>query len=78
MSRNSNIIKFVDQDKMSPVQLALESARYLFTQLHGATISYSGNDYTYVFDNTEVQNRINAALSSIGLKQKRTDQQTHS
>ena len=70
------IIKFVDQDKMSPVQLTLESASYVFTQLHGTTISYPDSEYTYVFDNTEIQKRIKEALSSLGIRRKYTAPQT--
>ena len=73
-----SIIKFIDEDKMSPVQLALESASYLFTQLHGATISYPSSAYTYVFDDTEIIRRIDEALHSIGIRRKCTAQQTHS
>ena len=56
------MVIFVDQDKMTPVQLALETARYEFCKLHGATISYEGNDYKYVLDATEAINRIEAAF----------------
>ena len=55
------MVMFVDQEKMSPVQLALETARYEFAKLHGSTIKCSG-DYSYVFDSTEVNERINAAF----------------
>ena len=48
----SAMVMFVDQDKMTPVQLALETARYEFANLHGCTIKCSG-DYSYVFDSTE-------------------------
>ena len=70
------IIKFIDEEKMSPVQLALESASYVFTQLHGATINYPSSEYSYVFDNTEIQKRIDEALHSIGIRRKCTVPQT--
>lgn len=63
------MITFVNQDKMSPVQLALETARYEFSRMHGSTISrpeYS--NYSYVWDSTEANRRIDDALRSLGLR----------
>ena len=56
------MINFVGQEKMSPAQLALETARYEFSKLHGSTISREGNDYKYVFDSIELNKRIDAGL----------------
>ena len=59
------MVMFVDQEKMSPIQLALETARYQLGMTHGGTISWpdtnSGN-YSHVIDNSEALQRIEAAF----------------
>ena len=61
-------MRFVDEEKMNPVQLALETARFAFSRLHGSTISWpESSTYTYIFDSTEVNGRIDAAMRSLGL-----------
>ena len=73
------MVKFVGEEKMSPVQLALETARYEFSHLHGSTISWpESSSYTYVFDSTEANRRIDAALRSLGLMDTRADLHTQS
>ena len=56
------MVMFVGQDKMTPVQLALETARFKFSHLHGSTVIHKGSNDSYVFDSTEVNECINAAL----------------
>ena len=56
------MMNFVDQDKMSPAQLALETARYEFSKLHWSTISREDSSYRYVFDSIEINQRIDAGL----------------
>lgn len=43
------MVRFVDEDKMNPVQRALEHARFQLCLLHGATISHE-NSNSYVAD----------------------------
>ena len=72
-------VRFVDEEKMSPVQLALETARFEFSHLHGSTISWPGSSsYTYIFDSTEPNRRIDVALQSLGLMDTRADSHTPS
>ena len=56
------MVMFIGQDKMNPAQLALETARFRFSHLHGATISRESSTHSYVFDSTEVNELINTAL----------------
>ena len=57
------MVKFVDQEKMSPVQLALETARYELAGLHGGTISWPERKTpNYAIDTSEAIQRIDAAL----------------
>ena len=56
------MVMFVGQNKMNPAQLALETARFRFSHLHGATISREGSNHSYVFDSKEVNELINSAL----------------
>ena len=63
------MINFVNQDEMTPVQLALETARFELASLHGATVSWTNNTtYTKVLDTSEVVGRIDDALKSLGIK----------
>ena len=60
------MVMFVDQDKMSPAQLALETARYELAGLHGGTISWPERGTpNYVIDTSEAIQRIDAALKSL-------------
>ena len=60
------MVMFVGQDKMSPAQLALETARYELAGLHGGTVSWPERGTSgHVIDTTEVISRIDDALKSI-------------
>ena len=62
------MINFVNQEEMTPVQLALETARFELCRLHGATVSWTNTTYTKVLDTTGVIGRIDDALKSLGIK----------
>ena len=73
------MVRFVDEDKMSPVQLALETARFEFVNLHGCyAIHPSAPDFRREIDTDVVIRRIDDALRSLGLMDTRAGQHTPS
>ncbi len=72
------MVKFVDQDKMSPAQLALEAARFEFVHLNGCyAIDPDKPNYRRPINATGVIERIDDALKSLGLMDTRAAPQTH-
>ena len=60
------MVMFVDEDKMSPIQLALETAKFELASLHGSTVvTELEPNYRRVLDNTQALQRINDALRLI-------------
>lgn len=62
------MVMFVGQENMTPVQLALETARYQLATLHGCHIYNTESQCVYrVVDSSEAISRIDDALRSLGL-----------
>mgnify|MGYP006872985923 CR=1 FL=1 len=68
------MVMFVGQENMTPVQLALETARFHLSILHGCHLS-SSDTHTFlrVIDNNEAVERIDDALRSLGLMDTRAN-----
>ena len=61
------MVMFVEQENMTPVQLALETARYELSKLHGLHVAYDNSDVaSHVIDTTEAVERVDDALRSLG------------
>lgn len=58
------MIRFVDEDKMSPVQRALEHARFQLCLLDGVQVSHSDGS-SYVVNVKETITLIDEALASV-------------
>ena len=68
------MVMFVGQENMTPVQLALETARYQLAILHGCHLySPISDKFLRVIDNNEVIERIDDALRSLGLMDTHAD-----
>ena len=68
------MVMFVGQENMTPVQLALETARYQLSTLHGCHIYDTKTKKVYrIVDTNEAVERIEDALRSLGLMDTRTE-----
>ena len=68
------MVMLVGQEKMTPVQLALETARYQLAKLHGLHIyDTKSQSHSRVIDNDEALERIDDALRSLGLMDTHAD-----
>ena len=71
--------RFVDEDKMTPVQLALETARFECSHLHGCRAYHPSNpSYSWPIRTTGAARRIDDALRSLGLMDTHADPHTAS
>ena len=78
MKEVSGVVKFVGEEKMTPVQLALETARFEFVHLNGCyAINPDNPNYRRSINATGVIERIDNVLRSLGLMDRPSDQQTH-
>ncbi len=68
------MVKFVGEEGMSPVQLALETARFQLVTLHGlVAVSEKDERCRRAIDNTQAIKRIDEALRSLGLMETHAD-----
>ena len=73
------MVMFVNQEAMSPVQLALETARYDFACLDGLhAFSPLHPEHSWPIKTSEALTRIDAALKYLGLMETHVDQRTPS
>ena len=77
------MVKFVGEEKMTPVQLALETARFELSHLHGLR-SFSPSvpesawpSPSWPIDTTEAVRRINVALEWLNEEGRRTEPNTY-